>query len=51
MGKIRGLTKDRIASRKDEVVSVCRLEEYYSTITHIRNPLRVIVDEDHQHYH
>ena len=32
MGKIRGLTKGRISSRKDEVVSVCRLEDYYSTI-------------------
>ncbi|MDP7534083.1 MAG: ABC transporter ATP-binding protein, partial [SAR202 cluster bacterium] len=32
MGKLRGMSGGRIASRTDDVVGVCHLEDYYTTI-------------------
>ena len=32
MGKIRGMSSDRIRSRTDDVIEICHLEDYYSSI-------------------
>ncbi len=32
MGKLRGMTSDRIRARIDDVIDICHLEDYYSSI-------------------